>query len=103
MNCISGAAFGRMIGEAMALLFPYGVRTDGQITKIVPGAYAIVGTASCCIWNLKVTRNVSVSGATAFSGAVTHALSTSVVVVEITGQILYILPTIVSLKSFTFV
>uniref|UniRef100_A0A915KZY3 Chloride channel protein n=1 Tax=Romanomermis culicivorax TaxID=13658 RepID=A0A915KZY3_ROMCU len=74
---VTGAAFGRIVGETMALFFPDGVRTDGIITKIVPGAYAIVG-------------------ATAFSGAVTHAISTSVVVVEITGQILYILPTMLA-------
>lgn len=44
-NFHEGAAFGRMVGEAMALIFPYGVRLDGEITKIVPGAYAIVGTS----------------------------------------------------------
>lgn len=30
----------------MYILFPNGVRTDGIVTKIVPGAYALVGKPS---------------------------------------------------------
>lgn len=30
----------------MYILFPNGVRTDGIVTKIVPGAYALVGKVS---------------------------------------------------------
>ena len=32
-----GAALGRVVGEAMALWFPNGVRYGGIITPIVPG------------------------------------------------------------------
>lgn len=41
--CVSGAAFGRLVGEGMATLFPEGITTDGHIYPIVPGAYAVVG------------------------------------------------------------
>lgn len=41
--CVSGAAFGRLVGEGMATLFPEGINTDGHIYPIVPGAYAVVG------------------------------------------------------------
>lgn len=32
-----GAALGRVVGEAMALQFPHGVRYGGVLTPIVPG------------------------------------------------------------------
>ena len=32
-----GAAFGRMIGEAMHLWFPEGVRIGGALSPILPG------------------------------------------------------------------
>lgn len=40
---ISGAAFGRLVGESMAAWFPDGIHTDGTIYPIVPGGYAVVG------------------------------------------------------------
>lgn len=55
-----GAAFGRIVGEALHLYFPYGVRYGGKIAQIIPGGYAVVGAA-------------------AFSGAVTHTVSVGVV------------------------
>jgi H+/Cl- antiporter ClcA len=58
----------------MAILFPDGISGD----HVVPGGYAIVGAA-------------------AFSGSVTHTVSTSVIVFELTGQIGHILPCAVSL------
>ena len=62
-----GAAFGRLVGEAMHLLFPDGLKDGDHISNIVPGGYATVGAA-------------------AFSGAVTHTISISVIVFEMTGQ-----------------
>ncbi|KAG5329820.1 CLCN2 protein, partial [Acromyrmex charruanus] len=72
-----GAALGRMVGEAMALWFPTGVRYGGVITPIVPGGYATVGAA-------------------AFSGAVTHTISVSVIIFEMTGQITHIVPIMIA-------
>ncbi|KAK3105413.1 hypothetical protein FSP39_024702 [Pinctada imbricata] len=72
-----GAAFGRLIGEAMAAWFPDGVPSGKEIYKIVPGGYAVVGAAS-------------------FSGAVTRTISTSVIVFEVTGQISHVLPAVLA-------
>lgn len=72
-----GAALGRVVGEAMARWFPNGVRYGGIITPIVPGGYATVGAA-------------------AFSGAVTHTISVSVIVFEMTGQITHIVPIMIA-------
>ena len=38
-----GAAFGRLVGEAMATWFPEGVNSGDAVTPIVPGGYAVVG------------------------------------------------------------
>ena len=38
-----GAAFGRLVGEAMATWFPDGVNSGDAVTPIVPGGYAVVG------------------------------------------------------------
>ncbi|XP_068244482.1 chloride channel protein 2-like isoform X2 [Palaemon carinicauda] len=65
-----GAAFGRQIGELMVALYPQGLAPG---TFIVPGAYAMVGAASFC-------------------AAVTHTISISVIVFELTGQITYVIP-----------
>lgn len=46
---ISGAAFGRLVGESMAAWFPDGINTDGTIYPIVPGGYAVVGTMKATI------------------------------------------------------
>ena len=72
-----GAAFGRLVGESMAALFPDGFYIGDQIYRIVPGGYAVVGAAS-------------------LSGAVTHTISTSVIVFELTGQISHILPVMIA-------
>jgi len=72
-----GAAYGRLLGELMHSAFPKGVRYGGYVhpAAIVPGCYAVVGAA-------------------AFSGAVTHTISTSVILFEMTGQIVHIIPVI---------
>uniref|UniRef100_A0A4W4FTV8 Chloride channel protein n=1 Tax=Electrophorus electricus TaxID=8005 RepID=A0A4W4FTV8_ELEEL len=72
-----GAAFGRLVGESMAAVFPEGIHSDGTVYPIVPGGYAVVGAA-------------------ALSGAVTHTVSTAVIVFELTGQISHILPVMIA-------
>nr|XP_055058505.1 chloride channel protein 2a isoform X3 [Misgurnus anguillicaudatus] len=72
-----GAAFGRLVGESMAAFFPDGIHTDSTVYPIVPGGYAVVGAA-------------------ALSGAVTHTVSTAVIVFELTGQISHILPVMIA-------
>lgn len=72
-----GAAFGRLVGEIMATMFPDGIHSDGSVYPIVPGGYAVVGAA-------------------ALSGAVTHTVSTAVIVFELTGQISHILPVMIA-------
>lgn len=49
----------------------------GRVSQIVPGGYAAVGAA-------------------AFSGAVTHTISVSVIVFEMTGQITHIIPIMIA-------
>ncbi|XP_049889305.1 chloride channel protein 2a isoform X2 [Epinephelus moara] len=72
-----GAAFGRLVGEIMAAMFPDGIHAVGNVYPIVPGGYAVVGAA-------------------ALSGAVTHTVSTAVIVFELTGQISHILPVMIA-------
>ncbi|XP_051007595.1 chloride channel protein 1 [Acomys russatus] len=74
---VLGAAFGRLIGEIMAMLFPEGVVFDDIIYKILPGGYAVIGAA-------------------ALTGAVSHTVSTAVICFELTGQIAHILPMMVA-------
>uniref|UniRef100_A0A8D0A0L7 Chloride voltage-gated channel 2 n=1 Tax=Sander lucioperca TaxID=283035 RepID=A0A8D0A0L7_SANLU len=73
----SCAGFGRLVGEVMATMFPDGIHADGSVYPIVPGGYAVVGAA-------------------ALSGAVTHTVSTAVIVFELTGQISHILPVMIA-------
>ncbi|KAF2987708.1 hypothetical protein EK904_013925, partial [Melospiza melodia maxima] len=73
----TGAAFGRLVGESMAAWFPDGIQTDSNTYRIVPGGYAVVGAA-------------------ALSGAVTHTVSTAVIVFELTGQMSHILPVMIA-------
>ncbi|XDC54971.1 hypothetical protein R6Z07M_006153 [Ovis aries] len=74
---VLGAAFGRLIGEIMAMLFPDGILFDDIIYKILPGGYAVIGAA-------------------ALTGAVSHTVSTAVICFELTGQIAHILPMMVA-------
>ncbi|KAK1880489.1 Chloride channel protein 1 [Dissostichus eleginoides] len=73
---ILGAAFGRLVGEIMATLFPHGIVFDGILYRIIPGGYAVI--------------------AAALTGAVTHTVSTAVICFELTGQISHILPMMVA-------
>ena len=72
-----GAAFGRLVGESMAAYYPDGIYSGTEVFRIIPGGYAVVGAAS-------------------LSGAVTHTISTSVIVFELTGQISHILPVMIA-------
>ncbi|NXX79078.1 CLCN1 protein, partial [Urocolius indicus] len=74
---VIGAAFGRLIGEIMASLFPNGILFDGILYQILPGGYAVIGAA-------------------ALTGAVSHTVSTAVICFELTGQISHILPMMVA-------
>ncbi|XP_074964981.1 chloride channel protein 1 [Phalacrocorax aristotelis] len=74
---VLGAAFGRLIGEIMASLFPNGIVFDGIVYQILPGGYAVIGAA-------------------ALTGAVSHTVSTAVICFELTGQISHILPMMVA-------
>ncbi|NWW74428.1 CLCN1 protein, partial [Climacteris rufus] len=74
---VLGAAFGRLIGEIMAALFPDGILFDDIVYQILPGGYAVIGAA-------------------ALTGAVSHTVSTAVICFELTGQISHILPMMVA-------
>ncbi|WKX98209.1 hypothetical protein Q1695_013692 [Nippostrongylus brasiliensis] len=73
---VIGASFGRLVGESMALTFPDGIRSNHTI-GIYPGVYAVVGAASFC-------------------GSVTHTISVAVIVFELTGQLMHILPVMIA-------
>jgi chloride channel 2 len=70
-----GAAFGRIVGELTHLALHGSVAFGASRIPIVPGGYAVVGAA-------------------AFAGAVTHTISTTVIVFELTGQMTHIIPVI---------
>ncbi|XP_051786826.1 chloride channel K [Erpetoichthys calabaricus] len=74
---IYGAALGRLVGELIVYFFPDGIKADGVINPIIPGGYALAGAA-------------------AFSGAVTHTLSTALLVFEMTGQMAHFLPVLLA-------
>lgn len=57
--------------------YPDGLYYWGKHTMVVPGGYAIVGAA-------------------AFTGAVTHTISTSLIAFELSGQISHVLPTLIA-------
>lgn len=74
---IYGAAIGRLLGEVVALLFPRGLHSEGPPRPIIPAGYALAGAA-------------------AFSGSVTHAVSTALLVCEATGHLGHVLPTVLA-------
>jgi chloride channel 2 len=71
-----GAAFGRLVGEVVASLYPDGVR-EKEIIAVYPGVYAVVGAAAFC-------------------GGITHTVSVAVIVFELTGQLVYLLPVMIA-------
>ncbi|NWZ87320.1 CLCKB protein, partial [Poecile atricapillus] len=74
---IYGAAIGRLMGEVVALLFPRGLHSEGPPRPIIPAGYALAGAA-------------------AFSGSVTHSVSTALLVCEATGHLGHVLPTVLA-------
>ncbi|KAM4646853.1 chloride channel protein ClC-Ka [Amazona ochrocephala] len=74
---VYGAAIGRLLGETVALLFPQGIHSEGALHPIIPSGYALAGAA-------------------AFSGAVTHCISTALLVCEATGHLGHALPVTVA-------
>ncbi|KAM6336614.1 chloride channel protein ClC-Kb-like [Alca torda] len=74
---IYGAAIGRLVGETVALLFPRGLWSEGDLRPIIPGGYALAGAA-------------------AFSGSVTHSISTALLVCETTGHLGHVLPVVLA-------
>ncbi|XP_038242090.1 chloride channel protein ClC-Kb-like isoform X5 [Dermochelys coriacea] len=74
---VYGAGLGRLYGEIMAKVFPEGIVSDGIRIAIGPAAYALAGAA-------------------AYSGAVTHTLSTALLVFELTGQMSHVLPLLIA-------
>ncbi|XP_075293504.1 chloride channel protein ClC-Kb-like [Opisthocomus hoazin] len=74
---IYGAAIGRLLGETVAWLFPRGLRSEGDLRPVIPGGYALAGAA-------------------AFSGSVTHAISTALLVCEATGHLSHVLPVVLA-------
>ncbi|VDN28517.1 unnamed protein product, partial [Cylicostephanus goldi] len=109
---VIGACGGRMIGEILIMWWPEGFRgLDGP--QIYPGLYAVVayGSALCLLCKNHVStksyrpliyhENLDVSGAAAYTGAVTHSLSIAVIVCETTGQLCALLPVLViSIRKF---
>ncbi|XP_004678591.1 PREDICTED: chloride channel protein ClC-Ka isoform X2 [Condylura cristata] len=77
---IFGAATGRLVGEALSIAFPEGIVADGVTNPIMPGGYALAGAA-------------------AFSGAVTHTISTALLAFELTGQIVHALPVLMAVLA----
>ncbi|CAO2589803.1 Chloride channel protein ClC-Kb [Lemmus lemmus] len=77
---IYGAAIGRLLGEALSVAFPEGIVVGGEVNPIMPGAYALAGAA-------------------AFSGAVTHSISTALLAFELTGQIVHALPVLMAVLA----
>ncbi|CAO4365179.1 unnamed protein product [Caenorhabditis nigoni] len=74
---VIGACGGRIFGEIISMIWPYGLRGIGQ-PQIYPGLYAVVGAAS-------------------FTGSVTHSLSIALIVCETTGQLCALLPVLIAL------
>ncbi|KAM6284424.1 chloride channel protein 1 isoform 3-T3 [Spheniscus humboldti] len=88
---VLGAAFGRLIGEIMASLFPNGILFDGIVYQILPGGYAVI-----VIFSPYSFSTLPGKGAAALTGAVSHTVSTAVICFELTGQISHILPMMVA-------
>ncbi|CAG2115079.1 unnamed protein product, partial [Medioppia subpectinata] len=81
-----GAGLGRFYGEWMAYIFPKGINPyyDRTDLPIIAGAYAVAGSA-------------------AFAGANTGALSSAVIIFEVTGQMTHLLPVIIAVITATLV
>jgi chloride channel 2 len=88
----------------MHIMFPYGVRYGHIVTPIIPGMFHLPCVPDVQSQTKAFNRffcfcfvgGYATVGAAAFSGAVTHTISVSVIVFEMTGQITHIIPIMVS-------
>lgn len=101
-----GAAMGRLMGQSPPLppipSLPLGeifsVMNDGFVwtgvvhQMIYPGVYAVAGRTLDRYLPLLFFS----SGSAAMVGSVTHTVSTAVIMFEMTGQLLHLLPVLVS-------
>lgn len=74
---VLGGAFGRLVGELLRLWYPTVIAQSGATDRIHPGIYAVVGAAAFC-------------------GAVTHTVSVAVIVFELTGQLVLLIPVMIA-------
>uniref|UniRef100_A0A158PB64 Chloride channel protein n=1 Tax=Angiostrongylus cantonensis TaxID=6313 RepID=A0A158PB64_ANGCA len=74
---VIGASFGRTIGELIRLWYPTGLVQNVPNSGVHPGIYAVVGAAAFC-------------------GAVTHTVSVAVIVFELTGQLVLLIPVMIA-------
>ncbi|KAK6737836.1 hypothetical protein RB195_020130 [Necator americanus] len=74
---VIGGAFGRFVGELLRLWYPNGVIDGVLATRVDPGIYAVVGAAAFC-------------------GSVTHTVSVAVIVFELTGQLVLLIPVMIA-------
>ncbi|KAL7673425.1 hypothetical protein ACOME3_008283 [Neoechinorhynchus agilis] len=77
---ILGGTFGRLFGELLAMVFPDALVEISRFKPIIPAGYALAGAAG-------------------FSGSASHTLSIAVIAVEVTGEILYLLPIMVAVAT----
>ncbi|GMR47869.1 hypothetical protein PMAYCL1PPCAC_18064, partial [Pristionchus mayeri] len=78
ISCLGiGAAMGRLIGETFSVINHGFVWTGAVHQAIYPGVYAVAGSA-------------------AMVGSVTHTVSTAVIMFEMTGQLLHLLPVLMA-------
>ncbi|GMS95525.1 hypothetical protein PENTCL1PPCAC_17700 [Pristionchus entomophagus] len=78
ISCLGmGAATGRLMGEIFSVINDGFVWTGAVHQAIYPGVYAVAGSA-------------------AMVGSVTHTVSTAVIMFEMTGQLLHLLPVLIA-------
>ncbi|NXW72022.1 CLCKB protein, partial [Hirundo rustica] len=96
-------AIGRLMGEAVALLFPQGLHSEGPPRPIIPAGYALAGESggggpprAGAHPHPSPDPPLPLPGAAAFAGSVTHAVSTALLVCEATGHLGHVLPTVLA-------
>ena len=88
-----------MVGEAMHLWFPEGVRIGSTLSPIVPGKFRTALLLARIKFHYRCfvySGGYAIVAAAAFSAGVTHSISICVVVSEMTGQIRHIIPVLIA-------
>jgi len=80
----------------MHLWFPYGMVTHIQTLKKIINMFDNSGMRYGGNTSLIIPGGYATVGAAAFSGSVTHTISVSVIVFEMTGQITHIIPIMIA-------